>query len=301
MRSDVSIAVLVASTILLAGCTAQGNAATPQDASAAPPSSAAGEGAATIRAVVTDDTLVPLPGVTVALKESSALATTDEGGQALFTQVDPGEYTLIAQRLGYEAAAKKVRVIADETVDVQFQLVAIPVVEARHFTYIFKGYMTCGGGLIVVAFTFCGNYTQPSPAGNITFPALDPNHRVFFDQQGTPEHKTIIAEMVWKPGSAVSARSMQLHLWQNHRCTPVCNPEHRYGSGEGPSPVVVRSDGPFAGLKKGPATITHTVWTPFQTSDPPYIVLTIQQPFTLYSTHFFGQEAPEDFVARPDG
>lgn len=283
---------------LVAGCVGQGEAT-----QLAPISSAATEiaaGTATVDVLVTDDSLIPLTGASVSVEGVSSAVLTDEGGRASIIGLAPGEYNVFVAKLGYESGAKRVSAAPDAVTQVQFRLAALAVEETYFLTLIFKGHMTCGGGLVVVAFTFCGNYTQPTPAGNVTLPALDPNHRVWFDQEGTPLHKTIIGEMEWQQTSGVSATAMQLYLWQNHRCAPVCDPEYEYGGAEGPSPVVLRSDAPFKGLKETNATLTHTVWTPFSSDAAPFVILTIQQPFTLFSTHFFGAEAPDDFSARPD-
>lgn len=289
----------VAVVVLVSGCVGSGDAATPAGGADSVPR-VAEPGTARIDVLVTDDAFAPLEGVAVVVSETQQSVATAADGRVAIVGLAPGSYTLFAQRLGFESGAKRVDLEADAVASVHFQLQPLALVDAYHLTLVLRGYMACGGGLVIVAFTFCGTYTQPTPVGNVTLPPLDPNHRVFFDQDGTPQHKSIVAELVWTPGAALAATAMQLQLWQNHRCYPVCDPEYDYGGAEGRSPVVLLSDGPFKGLKEGPATITHTVWTPFSTPDPPYVVLTVQQTFMLYSTHFFGLDAPEDFAARPD-
>lgn len=210
--------------------------------------------------------------------------------------MEPGTYTLLVQRLGYESVARRVSVAADATVEVAIRLVPIAVEEAYHLTFIFRGHITCSAGLIAVRLiTVCG--TTGTPVGNVT---VDPNEKNEFRQNGTPALKTVVGEVVWVANAPFAAKALQLNLYQNWRCTPFCSSDHQYGSAGGPSPLVLRSSAPFAGLKQKPATISHFVAVAGSTSDPPFIILVFQQDFNFYSTHFFGAEAPEDFAARPD-
>lgn len=109
-----------------------------------------------------------------------------------------------------------------------------------------------------------------------------------------------VGELVWTSSAPLAAKEFTLALYQNWRCTPFCSSDNNYGGTTGKSPVVHRAEGPFAGLKKGPATISHIVGLPGQSADPPFVILVVEQDYNIYSTHFFGDAAPENFSARPD-
>lgn len=288
---------LLALLVIASGCTA-GNADELSGSSASPPPVAdPGDETGVLSVLVTDDSLAPLEGASVALPDSNSEATTDIGGRASFADLPPGTYTLFVQKLGYESAGRKVEIVAGQTLEISVPLVPVSLVVAYHQTLIFRGHISCGAGLIVVRLiTVCG--TTGSPAGNIT---VDPNHKDEFRQTGVPELQMIVGELVWSSTAALTAKEFTLGLYQNWRCTPFCSSDNNYGSATGKSPVVHRAEGPFAGLKKGPATISHIVGLPGQSAEPPFVIFVVQQDYWIYSTHFFGDPAPEAFTASPDG
>ncbi|MBI2077407.1 MAG: carboxypeptidase regulatory-like domain-containing protein [Euryarchaeota archaeon] len=78
---------------------------------------------------VTDDEGLPLPGAEVVIAQPAREAETDAGGAFTFNELDPGTYTVVAQKLGFESNAKKVEVRAGEVTNATFQLA--PVVFAN--------------------------------------------------------------------------------------------------------------------------------------------------------------------------
>src|SRR5688500_6882107 len=97
--------VLVALTVLFAGCAAsEGSAAddgTGATSSINPTDPNAPTGA--IRGGVYDPELVAIPGAMVAIVSVDLAAQSDENGQFALEGLAPGEYEVVAQKLGYQA------------------------------------------------------------------------------------------------------------------------------------------------------------------------------------------------------
>lgn len=109
--------------VLLAGCT-DGKPIQPASAeTSAPPVVTESTGA--IDGTVTDDELVPLDAVQVGLGRGSNQSTkTDPLGRFKFDEVEPGDYQLYVQKLGYESRGVAVKVAAGEVSKVEIRLKA---------------------------------------------------------------------------------------------------------------------------------------------------------------------------------
>lgn len=291
-------ALAVGLAVVLAGCVAgEANPAAGPVNQPAQPVADAETGAVSV--LVTDDALAPLAGAVVGLLETRDEAVTDASGRAAFNDLAPGTYTVVAQQLGYESAARKTEVAAGVVAEVVFALAPIPVVEAYHTVLIFKGYITCGAGLLVVRLvTVCGTTGYETPVGtyNVT---VDPNHKDEFKQEAHPGILMVVGELEWSSSAPLSAQEFTLALYQGWICTPFCSSDFNYGGETGGSPVVLRSED-LDGVKDQPVTISHIVGVPGSSADPPFVIFIVQQAYTIYSSHFFGELAPEDYAARPD-
>jgi hypothetical protein len=69
----------------------------------------------TIDGLVTDTSLAPLASVTVSVLGSSVRVVTGNNGRFRIADVPPGQYSLLARRIGFAAAAATVVVLASET------------------------------------------------------------------------------------------------------------------------------------------------------------------------------------------
>lgn len=165
---------ILGAALVASGCVG-GEANSPAAAPGAPSGQPiTGAETGVLNVLVADDSLAPIEGAQVGLLEAKMEAATDDAGRAVLAELDPGTYTAVAQKLGYESSAKKVQITAGQATEVVFQLVSLPAVEAYHNTFIFRGHITCGAGLIVVRLiTVCGTTGTGTPAGNLT---VDPNH-----------------------------------------------------------------------------------------------------------------------------
>ena len=77
---------------------------------------------AVIDGEVTDTLLGPLAGVTVSIAGSAARAVTNEKGRFRISDLTPGSYIVLAQRIGFEPVSAKLQVSAAETLRVAFAL-----------------------------------------------------------------------------------------------------------------------------------------------------------------------------------
>lgn len=250
-----------------------------------------------VRGIVTTDEQTPLGGALVALVDVGIENVTDDSGRFVLGGVPAGAHTLAIQKLGFESAAKRVDVAAGQTVELAIEVVAIQVVEPYQETFIFEGHITCAMGLVVVTIvTGCGETDTGTAVGNIT---VDPNEKAIFDQPGRPGLLNVVGEMVWTQAAAFAATELNLDLYRGWYCDPFCSVDEDYGNAAGPSPVVLVSED-FDDIEDTPVTIQHVASVDSQSDDPPFVIIVLQQDFTLYSTHFFGEPAPEGFAARPD-
>ncbi|HEX9815571.1 MAG TPA: carboxypeptidase-like regulatory domain-containing protein [Candidatus Thermoplasmatota archaeon] len=294
-----SLLVLVVVTVALAGC-AKGAA---EGTTAEGPVSVISGGAepihdaGLIKGVVTDDSVVPLAGAVVGLVEVEGIATTGESGEFSFENLAPGVYTLNAARLGFASVASRVEVVAGQETNVHLVLRTIAIVESYLESIEFRMFMACGGGLVGVTFT------GGCPA------ALFPTHDVTADHNVTGPAialRSLVAELIWQQTSALSSKELRLTGGINESSGSLPSFEERYYNVQGPSPVYAREDAdeedPFDGLDETNERyyIRHRVWVPFSSADPPIVILVFEQPMTIWSTLFYGEEAPENFSALPD-
>ncbi len=297
MRTTLAILLLLLS-LIAAGCidNPPASAATAPGQAAMATLEASEDGA--INVLVTDDSFAPIAGAGVGILESSLQATTDAAGRVRLSGLPAGLYTVAAQQLGFSSATRRVDLAAGDTVDVAFQLTPITIIDAYHETYIFEGFITCGAGLIQVRLiTVCGRTGTGTPAGDVN---VDPNHKDEYKHPVQPGIVGLVGELVWTSTAPLSAKEFTLDLYKGWICVPFCEWDEEYGGETGASPVVTRIDEPLEGIDKPDTEVSFVVGVPGQSDEPPFVIFIIQQEYTIYSTHFYGEAPPEDFVARPD-
>jgi iron complex outermembrane receptor protein len=76
----------------------------------------------TIDGVVTDTMLVPLPGSTVSIIGSNVRVVTGDNGRFRISALQPGEYVVIAHRLGFEPLSARIQVTVTDTARLAFSL-----------------------------------------------------------------------------------------------------------------------------------------------------------------------------------
>jgi hypothetical protein len=119
-----------------------------------------------IEGVVTDDQLQPIPGAQVgAIGRPDMVAMSDVAGKFVFSNVEPGTYSIGASALGFDAAAKGVVVNAGEAAMVSIVLNPLPVATPYHDLFLFSGMIECGVALVR---TTLSAGCDPSSAGSNT-------------------------------------------------------------------------------------------------------------------------------------
>lgn len=100
-----------------------------------PPASApeANGTAGSVTGLVVDAEGLPLPLVTVTLVETAASQLTDKEGRFTFNDVEPGEYRIVFDRLGYDQAAKRVDVRSGEVTELEVALSPLEIPDEPYY------------------------------------------------------------------------------------------------------------------------------------------------------------------------
>lgn len=297
--------LLLALALLLSGCTggdAAGPAAEPAPQTVSvvgPADSGSLEDAGSIEGLVVDESVAPIAGATVGIDGFPQTATSGPDGAFAFNGVPGGTYTVFAAALGFGSAGKSVEVRVGEISTVTFTLTSIAIENATYTELtVFNGFIPCGFGLIAVTLS------AACPTGSSFTPGTD--------TEVLTSVVTIFDELVWTQNSAASATRLYMDAGYDQTCNP-CSYAERYGRApSGPSPLLLRMDGPFKGISDAEDQdemyeVHHQVWVPGNdgsTQGQPVgglPVVVIEQSFTLYTTLFYGEPAPETFPgSRPD-
>lgn len=151
--------VLIVLMAAFSGCVGSDAAQTGSTAMSPAPPAEADQNSGGVEGVVTDDQISPIPGAQVGFTDvPDLLSVTDDAGRFSISRIPPGTHTLVAQKLGFEAAAKKVDVVAGEVVTgLQIVITPLAVEEAYPETLTHKGIIKNGVGVILTATcTNCG-------------------------------------------------------------------------------------------------------------------------------------------------
>lgn len=127
------ITVTVALILLLAGCIGQDKK---EDVPPAPTASKTDSTGGIDGNIITDE-IQPIANAQVALNGQNQSATTDQAGAFAFSNLEPGQYTILAAALGYFSAQHTVEVVAGEVADATIMLDRIPIA-APNFTEVFN-------------------------------------------------------------------------------------------------------------------------------------------------------------------
>lgn len=273
----------IVSTLLLismAGCVAEADAAKVQQASTEPaPKPTVTADTGSIAGLVVSTELVPLSGASIGLLERPQItATTDEVGRFTFNDIPPGGYSVVAQKLGYDSAARKVTVLAGEVVEVEFILSPIPTDEPYVERFTYAGWFGLGFSTPVVT----------ARLGGVIDPAKE--RSIFRTNLSGPGLEDVVDAMDWESTAPLTAKRFMLIV-------SVMN-----GSGSnttaGPSPLFNKLEGPKTNKT---SQISHVTWIAFtQSSDPAQVVVLVyQQRFTLHTSLFYHDPAPPGYTGLP--
>jgi hypothetical protein len=277
----------------LAGCVGDGGG---QSVDPSPSPGVSDDAGAVQGAVLTDEGL-PIGGAQVALLTGDASTTTAADGTYVLGDLAPGRVQLQVQKIGFEANVVPVEIVAGQVTRTDVVLAPVAVVEARHVTVIWRGFMACSISNELFLSEECGEGVG-TPVG--TF-GKDPNNKIDYDFDLMEQPQTLLTETTWEPASTF-AGAMYVTIVKNLRCEPVCESDKTYETVEGPSPVRVIVDGDSFPDDAGEYPLNTTVRHWAGRSDMAAgMSIILEQPFEVYKTEFFGTPIPsEDWSALPE-
>jgi hypothetical protein len=290
---------LLATLLLLAGCVSGKSASdTAPGTSDAPPIGGPAEVSETtggIEGVVVDESIQPLAGALVGLKDSSVTTTTGPDGKFSFSNLPPGKYVVLANALGYEARAQGVDVAAGAVANARLVLPSLPTAVPYTELKTFSGLIECGWG---VSGAGAGNclpiqfiiqmFGLPNPT-NTQIIGLFAVSDIEKAQGG-------VYEMDWNPAAATTAG--QLLLVVELEGTGAIAGKV-YNQTQGSSPLRTTTDkAPFKDLKPADGkTKVQTRTFPAATT-PPTVVA--NQRFTVYTTFCYVEMCGDSYTALVD-
>ena len=295
------LSALLAATVL-AGCAAEGGGAPIEEVPDLGLEATSTTGV--IRGVVVDEAIRPVAGVTILAKSADVperQTTTEETGFFGFDGLEPGTWFLTANRTGYFATQASSEVVAGvaEPAVVKIQLVR----DVANLPYAvlnkFEGYLECGLSVIAL----CGAadaVTNDRFAGTVTV-------------EKPPMF--IQSEMVWTPTTSASD---QLWIWHSRSSKETGGYDGSCNCWvQGVSPLVMTTNQTIAEQEEygnetdlylriftGSIEGTRNPLSPegcYPGSPGPNtycggVGYSLQQPFTVYTTIFYGYLPPEGWL-----
>lgn len=152
MARGMTVAIVLA--LILAGCAGPEK----DDKLPPPPSASKSDSTGGIEGHTITDEIQPIRNAQVALSGHNQSTVTDAAGAFAFSNLEPGEYTILAAALGYFSAQSNVAVVAGEITDANIMLDRIPIA-APNFTEVFQFEDT------LIASDACPNAPQGSEGG----------------------------------------------------------------------------------------------------------------------------------------
>ena len=255
MRTTSTIASTLIATMLLSGCVGGESASDPNvgPTSVAPPEASAAtfdDETGAVQGTVINDEGLPIPGVLVGIIETSAQTTTAQTGEFTFSNVLPGEYTVSAALIGYDAASKRVTVEAGVVAQSNFQLQPIAIDAPHYVSLQEQGNIQCSVSWNPGAPIWVPNPSQPTntssgllapgwytglqACGVVGVPTLAATKFIlnWETPAGTYE---LLAEMVWESTQA-TGRGLSFNY---EHPSGVNNGAPTYGAAGGFSPIRV--------------------------------------------------------------
>jgi hypothetical protein len=112
---------------LFAGCAGSGPKDVVESPTTSAPTATVTAELGSISGKVVDDEMQPVAGAQVAIIKEDLETVSDAGGLFTFNELLPGTYDVIAQKLGFEQAARRADVVAGEVTEVTLSLAALVV------------------------------------------------------------------------------------------------------------------------------------------------------------------------------
>ena len=301
----------VAILLLLAGCTGGGGKAdASKDAGPLPTSSGDAVDGGTMVVTVTTSEIAPVDAALVQLKDTGFAAYTDAQGQTRFTNLEPGTYTAVASKAGYQsvqAEGRSVAVMQGEAVDVRLQLDPLPAgpADTFHLTYPQAGFISCAFEAREVGAQNCGRgaYVSQTHVG-------DPSDKTIHHWMVESEFiRGVLTEAKWVPNQEAIGKELSIENLIKETCNPDCVWYETLSAKAGPSPLrFVHVEGPEKSITKrlggSPQHYPQKLHTNVRAACPPATctaAVMLQQRYDMWTTVFYGSEPDPAFTMLPPG
>ncbi|HLE47314.1 MAG TPA: carboxypeptidase-like regulatory domain-containing protein [Candidatus Thermoplasmatota archaeon] len=302
--------------VLVAGCTdsrgSDGNESVATRASQAP-AAAPNSGFGSIRVTVVTTEIEPVADAEVAVADTDRAAYTDAAGVAVFNDLEPAQYTVIAAKAGYQTVQEKGRlvdVLAGEVAEARLTLNPILLVSANNSYYRtvdFNGFIACSFEGKTIGYTsYCGRglQVQGQDVGR------DPNDNSTHPWQiDGPQVQGVVLEARWTPSFAALGSELRIRSSSTYSCDAYhCSPGGAFQEATGASPLrAERVEGTKQNFSKLLGTdaskFPYKVWSEARAYCSPScnINILVQQRYEMHATAFYGREPEPGFTALPKG
>jgi hypothetical protein len=341
MRGFLAVACFI--VVVLAGCiSGQTKEAAPTKGSADPkgPLVAPDSDYGAVRGNVTTEEMLPVPEAEVGLVNTDHKTTTDAVGQFAMTNIVPGKYVLVIQKLGYQSTARNVVVTAGHVSETAFILASMEAPSVAYVVvYPFTGYMDCA--VQVPVWVSACSYPYTAAWGSLNNTHVNPglpkdvqNNVNRFNISIKQTVGQLYAELEWKAASAAATRMQMIilcgdydYVWDDCLWPDSAGSSIRFNDSNGKSPVrvgvmhdVFASKGKDKGkydINKNPSIwIMNYIALPFgcipRTSGYPSatdcaaglpgneVQIAFQQKYQVWDSVFYNGVAPEGYTLVQD-
>ncbi len=250
-----------------------------------------------IRGVVVDESIRPISGAKVEIRQTGDSTTTDEKGAYAFSGLPGGTYFIEASHPLYSTVQQSVDVVAGVKAPkpVNFQLLRVIVQDPYMVTVKETGFIACSLNIVGAKSEECGEGVGVPGVGRV---AGNPQNRaeIQFTVDG-PHLRTLIVEQHWEPSLEVSAGGgggFDTRVALDWSCDPVCG-GNTLGSAQMASPLIIRVDNEVLEAQEFDADTIFSTFT--WANDNPGVML--NQEFDMFISSFYYLAAPEEwsFVA----
>ncbi len=281
MQVRARIVLALAALVVLSGCAGADPTPAAAPSTTAPPPVATVE-TGSISGVVVSEEELPIADVDVVLGDMKNVTQTDAAGAFVFNGLEPGPYTILVARLGYDSVARSIDAVAGEVVEVRIELKVLLLKPEPYFVMMpFEGIVQC-------AFN---PYYSVQPCGTV---AAEDTDQFLITTEPTMPLEELVLELVWTPSTPGTAETMELDFCDAHpdrQADVLCIQNNFYEYNTSASPNIMRLG--------GVPIDTYSEWLVGAGSGFMEPTFSIQQRFTVYVTMCMLEECPADYTAIP--
>ncbi len=263
---------------------------------------------------VLDEEFRAIPNATVGVASTTLVTQTNEAGDFEIGPLDPGSYDVSAYALGYGALARRVDVVAGQSVDVTFALPILASRAAFYESFPYVGFEACQwyfeGTIAHCTLPYTQVYGTAERNGvNLSqygLPRDVQDNRDRYNFTVRADHTGIVSELVWQATSA-AATSQALILacgWYDplwDECVPPGETHTgiRYHGVVGTNPIRLEwklDDEQLKYLEKSPWIMSRAN---VHGSEVVAGGFALDQRVEMFNSVFYGADPPEGFSAGP--